>query len=249
MSLIKLDRSIKQGRRLEDFGLEILQPGLALDEGDTGFGTIGRIDHARFGPGGYIKMHPHRDDEILTYVRSGIMLHRDSVGHEEEFSRRRMMLMNAGHTFQHEEQSLGTENIEVLQIFIRPERSDLEPMVQFHDFETANSDNAWRLIAGPDGAAPLVFRSATWVQDVHLESGDEIELPLPPANNAGRLLYVFSGYAAVDGVELTDGESVLLDREQRRVTAAKPTDLVLFTTDLDAPVFKGGMFSGNMNRR
>jgi redox-sensitive bicupin YhaK (pirin superfamily) len=75
-------------------------------------------------------MHPHRDDEILTYVRAGKMLHLDTMGHEEQITKTRMMLMNAGHTFQHEERMVGWEPIEALQIFMRPRAPSLEPKVQ-----------------------------------------------------------------------------------------------------------------------
>lgn len=46
--------------------------------------------------------HAHRDDEILSYMRSGKMIHSDTVGHLEELTNTRMMI-NAGYTFQHEE--------------------------------------------------------------------------------------------------------------------------------------------------
>nr|WP_278248460.1 pirin family protein [Niastella populi] len=39
------------------------------------------MDHARINPGALIPMHPHRDDEILTYLRSGQVKHLDSEGH------------------------------------------------------------------------------------------------------------------------------------------------------------------------
>ncbi len=93
--LAKLDRSIKHKHGSGGFGIEILHPGLALNNGDSGIGAIGRIDHARVTPGTVIAMHPHRDDEILTYLRSGRVRHLDTVGHSEDISNMRLMLMNA----------------------------------------------------------------------------------------------------------------------------------------------------------
>lgn len=243
---IKLDRSMKRGNRAGAFGIEILFPGMTLGQGDSGIGAIGRIDHARIGPGGFIAMHPHRDDEILTYMRRGTMLHRDTVGHEEALTKTRLMLMNAGHTFQHEEKMIGKEDIECLQIFIRPRTPDLEPMVQFHDFPEAVSQDKWRLIAGPKGEAPLELRAAAWVYDSRLSAGGTLALPEVPARGATRLLYVFAGRASVGPTALGEGESLLLDDGAYVVEAEADTDLVLFTTDTDAPVFKGGMFSGNV---
>ncbi len=70
--LTEIDNTIKYGKQRSGFGIEILYPGLirpALE--DSGFSTIGRIDHARIAPGTLIPMHPHKNDEILTYLRSG----------------------------------------------------------------------------------------------------------------------------------------------------------------------------------
>jgi redox-sensitive bicupin YhaK (pirin superfamily) len=243
---IKLDRSMKRQHSVGGFGIEILFPGLRLKTGDSGIGAIGRIDQARITPGTTIAMHPHKDDEILTYLRSGKVIHRDTVGAEEQISNTRLMLMNAGHTFQHEEHSLPEGGLlEALQIFIRPRAPDLEPLVQFHDFGAAHSDDAWRLIAGPTGA-PLTLRAEAWIHDARLAAGLSLALPKAPVPNAERLLYVFSGKASVAGIALTAGESLIIGTEPYEVVADDPSDLVLFTTDMSAPVFKHGMFSGNV---
>ncbi|UXT00403.1 pirin family protein [Agrobacterium tumefaciens] len=246
---VKLDRSLKRGHRAGGFGIEILFPGATLGQGDSGIGAIGRIDQARIRPGTVIAMHPHRDDEILTYMRRGTMLHRDTVGHEETLTRTRLMLMNAGHTFQHEETMAGTDDIECLQNFIRPHASDLDPMVQFLDLSEETSPNQWRPIAGPKGEAPLELRAAAWVHDSHLSAGGSLALPDAPVPGATRLLYVFKGQATVGLTSLVEGESLVLDGKAHVVEAEADTDLVLFTTDTVAPVFKGGMFSGNVLSR
>ncbi|WP_232216567.1 MULTISPECIES: pirin family protein [Brenneria] len=148
--MIKIDRSLKRKHGSGGFGIEILWPGMAEESGDSGIGAIGRIDHAYIKPGTVIAMHPHRDDEILTYVRAGQMLHLDTVGNTEEISNTRLMLMNAGHTFQHEERVIGeTDAMQCLQIFVRPSEPDLPPQVQFHDFASTYSENSWRLVAAP----------------------------------------------------------------------------------------------------
>lgn len=244
---VKLGRELKQKHGSGGFRIEILHPGLVLDEGDSGVGAIGRIDHARVTPGTVVAMHPHRDDEILTYLRTGRVRHEDTVGHVEEISSRRMMMMNAGHRFQHEETVLGSDGVLTgLQIFLRPSAADLEPQVQFHDFTRPLSDGAWRILAGPAGQAPLVVRAQAWVHDARLEAGRALDLPPAPPRRIVRLLYMFAGSGHSDGVPLSEGESLLLDGAERSVAAETNCDLILLTTDLDAPVFKGGMFSGNM---
>jgi redox-sensitive bicupin YhaK (pirin superfamily) len=192
-------------------------------------------------------MHPHRDDEILTYARGGTTLHRDSVGNEETITASRLMMMNAGHTFQHEEVMAGPGPTEALQIFLRPRAPNLEPKVQFHEFADAVSRDAWRLLAAPDGA-PLEVRAQAWVRDARLSAGSSLALPPPDAPGAVRLLYVYTGAVSIEGVTLRIGDGAFVAGEGP-VRAVEESDLVLFTTDSAAPVFKGGMFSGNVLAR
>lgn len=244
----KILRSSKHRHGSGGFGIEILWPGMVRQSEDSGIGGIGRIDHANVSPGTVIPMHPHKDDEILTYMRKGKMLHLDTVGNEEEVSNTRLMLMNAGHSFQHEERILGAkgESMQCLQIFVRPSESDLEPQVQFHDFGTPYSHGAWRLIAGPE-EAPLIFRSQTWLHDIRLSKDEEVPLPTVPVPGVSRILYVFEGRAKIANVELESGESVIInDNVAHILKAEQDSDLVLFTTDPNADFFREGMFSGNI---
>jgi len=244
MKPVKLGLEAKRSHRNGGFGIDILHPGLRLDGNDSGIGAIGRIDHANIGAGTVVRMHPHRDDEILSYMRSGTMIHRDTVGNEEALTNRRMMMMNAGHTFQHEERM--ASEVAMLQIFLRPRAPDLEPTVQFHDFEEVTSDNDWRMIAGPMGTAPLEVRANVWVQDTHLGRNEQRDIPPVPVKGATRLLYVFSGMVSVAGTSLREGESIVLDDGAYGVATREGSDLVLLSTDTSAPVYKQGMFSGNM---
>ncbi|QOZ10331.1 pirin family protein [Bradyrhizobium sp. CCBAU 51765] len=245
MPPLKIQHGSKRGDWNGGFAVEILYPGLALNAGDSGIGAIGRIDRARVSSGHVIAMHPHRDDEILTYVRTGAMLHRDSMRNEQSITKTRLMMMNAGHTFQHEEEMLGPGATEALQIFLRPRAPDLTPKVQFHDFGEALSRDAWRLLAAPEGA-PLEVRAQAWVQDARLSTGTNLALPALQASGAIRLVYVFAGEVRIGGVVLHAGESAYLEDGRGTVSAQSEADVVLFTTDPGATVFKGGMFSGNV---
>lgn len=105
--LTKIDNNIKYGRQHSGFGVQILYPGLIRPQlKDSGFATLGRIDHARITPGTLIPMHPHKDDEILTYLRSGEVQHLDSEGFTGIISNQHLMIMNAGAKFFHEERVL-----------------------------------------------------------------------------------------------------------------------------------------------
>jgi quercetin 2,3-dioxygenase len=245
MRTTKIKRGAKRGDSDRGFSLEILYPGLTFGMEDSGVGAIGRIDRARIHPGHTIAMHPHRDDEILTYVREGSMLHKDTVGNREEIRPAHLMMMNAGHTFQHEETILGDRPQEALQIFLRPRAPALAPKVQFRDLGEATSRDVWRLLAAPEGA-PFEVRAQAWVHDIRISAGKTVPLPQIPASGAVRLLYVFSGEVRAGTLRLQTGEGAFLAEDEAAVAATSEADLVLFSTDASAPVFKGGMLSGNV---
>ena len=249
--LTKIDNTIKYGKQRGGFGIEILYPGLIRPElYDSGFSTIGRIDHARITPGTLIPMHPHKNDEILTYLRSGRVKHLDSEGYTDIISNQRLMMMNAGANFFHQEKVLqegGT--LEGLQIFLRPETADLAPWVQFSDLQDTYSVNRWRKVAGKGTDYSLQIRSDTWLMDLRLEKGQQIVLPQAPSENCAFLFYVFDGNLSVnETISLGTGESMLTELEDPIFRAIKTSDVVLFITNTSAAHFDGGVYSGNLHR-
>lgn len=232
------------------FGIEILFPGKGMGSEDSGIGTIGRIDQATVTPGTLVPMHPHKDDEILTYIRSGVVEHKDTEGNIEIITNKRLMMMNAGTQFQHEELVLQEGGVlSALQIFIRPEIGGLIPKVQFYDFPEAISRNEWREVAGKDDPFPLQIRSNTWIYDIRLEQGKQQSLPVLPLKDATCLVYLFDGLLAInETINIQKGESLVVEDETILLKAVEDCNIVLFVTDRNARVFKEGMYSGNINR-
>ena len=248
--LQKISRQEKIVKKNGGFGIEILFPGKGTGSEDSGIGTIGRIDQATVTPGTLVPMHPHRDDEILTYLRTGIVEHKDTEGNTEIITNKRLMMMNAGRQFQHEELVLPEGGVlTALQIFIRPDAGGLTPRVQFYKFTEAVSKDEWRQVAGKEHTFPLQIRSSTWIYDMRLEPGKQQTLPELPVRDATCLLYVFDGLLTVnDNITIQKGESMVIEKEDIRLTATEQCDIVLFVTDRTARIFKDGMYSGNINR-
>jgi len=227
--------------------IQMLYPGSAISNQDSGIGSIGRIDHARFQGTHHIPMHPHINDEILSYFRAGKVKHLDSEGFSETIGLNRLMLMKAGKLFYHEEWIDGeAEPHEGLQIFIRPGIKDLKPAVIFQDIEPINSEDQWRLLASPDPATPLQFSSQTWIYDTKLSPATKIDLPPLPAAGLTALLYVYRGQISVnETAALVKKESLIIKDEAIAIRTTNGAELVLFLTDENAPIYKGGMYSGN----
>jgi len=226
--------------------INILYPGTILSREDTGIGSIGRIDHANISGNVTIAMHPHVNDEILSYFRTGKAEHTDSEGFMETISKNKLMLMKAGMRFYHEEKIVDEgEPMEGLQIFIRPGKKDLKPEVVFLDLESYHSENNWRLLASPLDTTQFQFSSQTWIYDMRLLKDTSSPLPELPNGTTG-LLYVFKGNIRInENIDLEKKESLVIKNEVITFTASEDSELVLFVTDEQAEIYKGGMYSGN----
>jgi redox-sensitive bicupin YhaK (pirin superfamily) len=241
MEIIRASKKHSHGNEI--FHIEILYPGEALGLTDTGFYTIGRIDHANFKPPGVVPMHPHMNDEILSYMRSGVMVHKDSTGLQKFLDASNMMMMNAGSGIQHEESA--EKDVEMLQIFMRPYKNGLEPQVQFHKFESIYSENQWRLVAGNNKTASLQLRTDTDIFDVRLSKEQSLEAPVLSNEKVINFLYCFNGYVYVGDNTLNKGDCLTFNSEPVNINAGMTSDLVLFQIKEGTKYSDTGMFSGN----
>lgn len=228
-----------------EFNIDINFPGMAvMDRTDRkGLGQLGRFDHGRLKPGVFVAMHPHVNDEILSYVRKGNLVHEDTEGEKTVIHSAKIMMMNAGTGIYHQESiPEDGENVEMLQIFIRPSAIGLKPQVQFHNFKEKFSKNTWRMVAGPSNQdVPLKINSEISVYDTRIENGT-IESLI--ANGKTYVLYVFEGNIETDGIPLETGDLLVYENERITISSEGTTDLVLFELDLNATYSRKGMYSG-----
>lgn len=224
------------------FSITRVQPGKILGKvGDTAFGPLSNIDHAVLQKGLTIKMHEHVNDEILSYVHSGVMHHRDSAGFEAPIAPGELMMMNAGESFWHEEK-VNKDEVEMLQIFIRPNETNLSAEIQFHDKSLDNRD--WYVMVGPEGSdTPLYVRQNVYILDAHPKAGEELEVPI--YEGLQPFLYVMNGEISVEALTIGKQEAVTdLDKPLPPIIANKDSTLVLFFVDMNASMSMAGTISG-----
>ncbi|WP_449354370.1 pirin family protein [Virgibacillus natechei] len=226
------------------FTITRIQPSDILEEdtGDSAFGTLSNIDHAEMQKGLTVKMHEHVNDEIFSYVYKGTSYHRDSAGFEAPIAPGKLMMMNAGYSFWHEEKVKNAPAVEMLQIFVRPPESGLMPDIQFHDKPTDNHD--WYLMVGPKGsAAPLYVRQDVYILDAHPKAGERLEIP--SYKNLKPFLYVMSGEITMSDLTISKQEAVTdLENPLPPLRAKTDATVVLFFVDMNAPMSMDGTISG-----
>jgi len=219
------------------FRMHTNYPGRLLpDHDDHGYGPLARVDEAILDPDTFVGMHPHQNDEIVSYVPTGVMRHRDRAGNELVMDSEHLMVMNAGREFWHEEQTLADDpQLRLLQIFVRPHTTDLEPNIQQGPVPDPVT-NEWRHLFGPEESdAPFYVRNDVNFYDVHLDEGTSVELP----SITGWDTYFYVSEGAVEANETTFGrteQGLLVGAEELTVTAQEETLLVAFLINPDAPL-------------
>ena len=126
------------------------------DASRMGLGALRVWNDDQIAPGTGFDPHPHRDMEIITYVRSGAITHRDNLGNEGRTEAGDVQVMHAGRGITHAEYNRETEETRIFQIWLMPNRTGVQPGWGTLAFP-ADGEGLRVLAAGDgrDGALPL----------------------------------------------------------------------------------------------
>ena len=164
--------------------------------------------------------HPHRDMEIITYVREGAITHQDSMGNKGRTEAGDVQVMSAGTGIRHAEYNREGEPTRIFQIWIIPDRRGGTPSWGTRPFpQQERSGNLVALASGQagDGDA-LPIRADARVLGARLEAGQEIEYRLGPGRHA--YLVPASGAVMVNGVRVGERDGAAIrDEASLRLTA------------------------------
>jgi quercetin 2,3-dioxygenase len=199
------------------------------------FGVLRVINEDRVAPGGGFGTHPHRDMEIVSYVLSGELGHRDSMGNGSVIRPGDVQRMSAGTGVFHSEMNPSdTTPVHFLQIWVRPDRNGITPGYEQKHFAEAEKRGRLRLVASGDGAEG----SVTIHQDARLhaglfDAGERATLALA----GGRRAYVHlvRGTLAVNGTHLSAGDALkLTDVSPLQLDNGRDAEVLVFDLPGDA---------------
>jgi redox-sensitive bicupin YhaK (pirin superfamily) len=179
----------------------------------TSFGPLLVINEDRVAPGQGFGRHGHRDMEIVSYVLSGALAHKDSMGNHSVLHYGDVQRMSAGAGVLHSEfNASDSAPLHFLQIWIAPNVTGIAPGYEEKHFTPADKQGQLRLIASADGRDDSVALH----QDAAIYAsipapGQRLEHPLAPGRSA--YVHLIRGALLVNGCALCGGDALKLRDE------------------------------------
>ncbi|MEO5641426.1 MAG: pirin family protein [Sphingomicrobium sp.] len=170
--------------------------------------------------------HPHRDMEIVTYVRSGAITHQDSMGNKGRTGAGDVQVMSAGSGVTHSEFNLEDEATTLFQIWIESDERGVKPGWGAMPFPKEARERSFQLLAsGAPGDGVLTIHADARVMGATLKAGTSLAYEADPARH---LYLVPSGRVRVNGVEAAPRDGVAISGESRvEIEALDDAELVL----------------------
>jgi redox-sensitive bicupin YhaK (pirin superfamily) len=199
------------------------------DPAQMGFRSLRVINEDRVAPGSGFGMHGHRDMEIVTYVLSGALEHKDSLGHGEVLRPGELQHMSAGSGIRHSEfNPSATEPVHLYQIWLLPRAAGLPPTYAQKAFSAEGRTGRWQLVASPDGAeGSLKIQQDARLYLADLTPGAELKYALDPARHAW--LQVLRGELSLNGQSLQASDAAAISEESKlEMLSTSPAEVMLF---------------------
>jgi redox-sensitive bicupin YhaK (pirin superfamily) len=187
------------------------------------FGALRVLNDDAVQPGMGFGKHPHDNMEIISIPLSGDLEHRDSMGNEGVIKEGDVQVMSAGKGIFHSEKNRNTDKeVKFLQIWVLPNKQDVEPRYDQTSIRELSIPNQFYQILSPnkEDQGVWIYQDA-WFSLAELESGNSAVYELK-GNNHGVYLFVIEGQVEVadevlsrrDGIGISETESIKVEASE-----------------------------------
>ena len=185
------------------------------DPRHMGFSALRVINDDTIAPGTGFDMHGHQDMEIITYVTSGALQHKDSMGNEFVVAAGDVQRMSAGTGIMHSEFNASTTDaVKLLQIWIQPDRTGLDP--SYEQAQIQQSENLTPLVTSNNVGNSLKLHQDAGLYRLQLQDDESYQL------HAARrgYLHLISGVLTINGETFSAGDAIGVSETVLDVTAS-----------------------------
>ena len=179
-------------------------------------------------PGMGFGTHPHRDMEIISYVLSGAIEHKDSMGNGRVIRAGELQYMSAGSGVRHSEFNPSKdEAVHLLQIWIQPDAKGVKPRYAEKNYSAAPTGK-FNLVASKSGRdGSIAIHQDADLSFAKLDAGQKVSQPLAKGRHAW--IHVAEGEVELNGVKLSGGDAIGMSEENvLNISATKASQVLLF---------------------
>jgi redox-sensitive bicupin YhaK (pirin superfamily) len=197
-----------------------------------GWGAIRVWNDDEIGPNSGFPAHPHKDMEIITYVRSGAITHQDSMGNKGRTGAGDVQVMSAGTGVRHAEFNLEPETTTLFQIWIEPSRTGGAPSWGAKPFPKEARDGKFVVLASgfPEDVDALPIRTDARVLGATVKAGDSVTHTVGEGRHA--YLVAAKGALEIDGVHFGPRDGAALEGGQSvEIRALEDAEIVLVDSE------------------
>jgi hypothetical protein len=180
------------------------------------------LPHAGFG------MHPHRDMEIITYILSGQLAHKDSMGNGRTIEPGEFQYMSAGTGVLHSEQNpSGSEAVHLLQVWIQPDEKGVTPHYAEKSMKDATTGKLHLVTSKTGREDSIAIHQDSDLYLARLDAGQSVTHPLGSGRHAW--LHVAEGEVTLNGQKLSGGDAAAVsDESALNLRGEKDAQVLLF---------------------
>jgi redox-sensitive bicupin YhaK (pirin superfamily) len=201
------------------------------DPDRMGWGSLRVWNDDRITPKAGFPPHPHNDMEIITFVRSGAVTHKDSLGNTGRTGAGDVQVMSAGTGVVHAEYNLEDDDTTLFQLWIKPDRAGEPPAWGTRAFPRGDRSGRWVVMASGDPEADdaLPIRTEAKVLAATLKAGERLAYAADPWRH--QYLVPASGRIRINGLEANTRDGVAITNlETIDVEALEDSELVMVDT-------------------
>lgn len=198
------------------------------DPARTSWGNLRVWNDDTIAPHSGFPPHPHRDMEIITYVREGAITHQDNLGNSGRTEAGDVQVMSAGTGIAHAEYNKEDVTTKIFQIWIQPTRTGEKPSWGARPFPKGERAGQFVVLASgfDNDNDALPIRTDARVVGATLKAGETAEYPI--GKDRRGYLVPATGAVEIDGIHVAarDGAAIK-DQDVIRVTAIEDSEIVL----------------------
>jgi len=196
------------------------------DPKHMGFRSLRVINEDRVSPGRGFGAHPHDNMEIITYVLSGALAHKDSMGNTSVLSANELQRISAGTGITHSEFNGSKEEpVHFMQIWIEPDTENIEPGYEQVGISENDKRGKLKLVAAPEGGTLKIHQNAR-VLVGSADAGETIDYSLEPGR--GAWVHVVKGSGAINGQAVEAGDAAAVSGESRITVEGGNLEVIVF---------------------